>query len=85
MFLLFLISLSTIFYFICIEFEKPSHREAPLTGECPCCSAEVVSGWLVCPDCKSVLRESCSGCGKCHDVWVNFCPWCRQKNEAVHA
>jgi hypothetical protein len=83
MFLLFMLSLSTIFYFICMEFEKPSPKGMLLTGECPGCSEKVVTGWLVCPKCKSVLRESCSGCGKIHDIWVNFCPWCRKSKEAV--
>jgi len=83
MFLLFIISLSILFYFICMEFDKPSSPDIPLTGECPDCSEKVVTGWLVCPNCKSVLRDSCPGCGKVHDVWVNFCPWCRQKSDAV--
>ena len=81
MFLLFIISLTIIFYFICMEFDKPVHSGAPLTGKCPGCEAQVVSGWLVCPECSCILRESCPGCGKVHDNWVNYCPWCRLKND----
>lgn len=83
MFILFIISLSIIFYFICMELDKPASPGAPLTGECPGCSGEIVSGWLVCPECKAILRESCSGCGKAHDTWVRYCPWCRHENETV--
>lgn len=83
MFLLFTISLTIIFYFICMEFDKPGHAGIPLTGKCPGCEEQVVSGWLFCPKCRSVLRESCPGCGKVHDIWVNFCPWCRRKNEIM--
>jgi len=84
MFLLFIISLSVIFYFICMELDdKPVPPEAPLSGQCPGCSEMVVSGWLVCPQCKTVLRESCSGCGKVHDSWVKYCPWCRYLNKAI--
>lgn len=83
MFLLFILSLTVIFYFICMEFDKPVHPGAPLLGECPGCSEQVASGWLVCPECKGILRQSCSGCGKVHDAWVNFCPWCRKKHETA--
>lgn len=85
MFILFLISLSIIFYFICKEFDKPVPPETPVTGSCPECSAQVVSGWLVCPECKTILREACADCGKVHDSWVKYCPWCRHLNEAVKA
>ena len=85
MFLLFILSLSIIFYFICMEFDKPTDPEIPLTGECPECNEQVVSGWLVCPRCKTVLRESCPDCGKVHDSWVKYCPWCRHANEVVNA
>lgn len=81
MFLLFMISLSILFYFICLEIDKPAPPDTPLTGKCPHCSALVESGWLVCPGCRAVLRESCPGCGKVHDSWVNFCPWCRFANK----
>ena len=43
MFLLFVISLSIIFYYICMEFDKPTPPEVPLTGECPGCAEKVVS------------------------------------------
>jgi hypothetical protein len=77
MFLLFIISLSILFYFICMELDKPVPPGAPLSGECPGCSEKVESGWLVCPQCRVVLRETCPGCGKVHDGWVKYCPWCR--------
>jgi len=85
MFLIFIISLSIILYFICMEFVAPTQSSEPLTGACPDCSEEVVSGWLVCPHCKAVLRQSCRACGKVHDAWTHFCPWCRHDNETVEA
>ncbi|MBW2689265.1 MAG: zinc ribbon domain-containing protein [Deltaproteobacteria bacterium] len=83
MFLLFIISLSIIFYYICTEIDKPIPPEVPLSGECPGCSEKVESGWLMCPDCQIVLRETCPGCGKVHDSWMKFCPWCRHLNEMM--
>lgn len=83
MFLVFLISLSIIFYFICMEFDKPAPPENPISGACPGCSGKVESGWLVCPLCKTVLRASCPGCGKAHDLWVKYCPWCKHLNEVT--
>lgn len=85
MFLLFLISLSILFYFICMEFNEPTPPAEPLTGACPECSGEVVSGWLVCPHCRTVLRQACRACGKIHDSWVRYCPWCRHHKETVDA
>ncbi len=83
MFLIFIISLSIIFYFICMEFDTPVPPEPPLSGECPGCSEQVESGWLVCPQCQAVLREICPGCSKVRDRWVKYCPWCKHLNEAV--
>jgi hypothetical protein len=81
MFLLFIISLSIIFYFICMELDKPAPPFSPLSGECPDCTERVESGWLVCPQCRAVLREVCPACGKVHDRWVKYCPWCRYQNQ----
>lgn len=83
MFLLFIISLSIIFYFICMELDQPVPPETSLSGACPGCSARVESGWLVCPQCRVVLRETCSGCGKVYDSWVKYCPWCRHLKGAT--
>ena len=83
MFLLFIISLSVIFYFICMELDKPVPPFSPLSGECPDCNEPVESGWLVCPKCRAVLREVCPACGKVHDSWVKYCPWCRHLNQKV--
>ena len=85
MFLLFIISLSIIIYFICMEFDKPVPPYSPLYGSCPDCLERVESGWLVCPNCRAVLREACPDCGKAHDRWVNYCPWCRHLNQKAAA
>ncbi|MGK2906586.1 MAG: double zinc ribbon domain-containing protein [Desulfuromonadales bacterium] len=84
MFLVFIISLSILFYFICMELDKPVPPEIPLSGNCPGCSGQVESGWLVCPQCRVVLRETCPGCGKVHDSWMKYCPWCRHMIEAAN-
>jgi hypothetical protein len=81
MFLLFIISLSVIVYFICMEIDKPVPPASPLFGSCPECLERVESGWLVCPKCRAVLREPCPDCGKAHDRWVNYCPWCGHPNQ----
>ena len=85
MFLLLLISLSIIFYGICKEFDQPLPPGNPVTGSCPGCSIQVVSGWLVCPECKTILRETCAECCKVHDSWARYCPWCRHLNGVVKA
>jgi hypothetical protein len=83
MFLIFLISLSILFYLIVMELNKPLPSATPLTGACPGCTKTVVSGWLVCPQCQTVLRDRCSACGKVHDSWVSYCPWCRHEKGLV--
>lgn len=85
MYLLFIVSLSIIIYFICMELDKPIPTGRPLIGECPDCSGRVESGWLVCPQCRGVLREACPACGKAHDRWVTYCPWCRYQHEEASA
>ena len=81
MFLLFMISLSILLSCICMELDRPPSPRIPLSGECPGCRETVVSGWLVCPQCTVVLREVCQGCGRVHDTWVNYCPWCGDVND----
>lgn len=54
----------------------PKGAPAKLVGHCPNCRHTVESGWLLCPDCETRLRKSCSACGEIHDCWFNFCPWC---------
>lgn len=84
MFLLFILSLSIIIYFICLELDKPETPCTVLSGVCPDCAERVESGWLVCPHCRVVLREACPDCGKAHDRWVTYCPWCRHPRQKAN-
>lgn len=81
MFLLFILSLSVIIYLIGLELDKPAPPCAPLLGACPGCACMVESGWLICPQCRALLREACRECGKIRDCWLSYCPWCRHQNE----
>lgn len=76
MLIIFTISLAVLIYYICQELDRPLTATADLEGHCPGCSSLVESGWLVCPRCRQLLRQTCSDCGRVHDNWVQHCPWC---------
>lgn len=79
MLILLLISLALLLWFIDRELDtRESHAPTTLHGCCPECNRDVESGWLLCPDCRCILRSCCSACGKVHDRWVRFCPWCAE-------
>ncbi|MBW2452758.1 MAG: zinc ribbon domain-containing protein [Deltaproteobacteria bacterium] len=80
MFLVLIISLALIVYFICLEWDKPVQSCQTLYGQCPSCESKIESGWLVCPRCRTILRETCRVCDKVQDHWLKFCPWCGSSN-----
>lgn len=81
MLLLFLlISLAILVWFIDSALDARDASVPLLHGCCPDCGRDVESGWLLCPDCRCILRACCADCGRVHDRWVRFCPWCGQEH-----
>jgi len=72
------LSLGLICWLICRQFERPQSKSegARLAGCCPGCHAAVQQGWMLCPECQTLLHKSCPECGQVHDRWFSFCPWC---------
>jgi len=82
MVLTFLVLLAILTYAILAEIEGGREPEAPLAGECTGCSRPVEPDWLLCPRCRTLLRENCAGCGHSTATYHPFCPWCgRQRKE----
>lgn len=80
MLVIFIISLSIIIYYIGAELDNANPLTTPMRGDCPTCAEPIESGWLACPQCRTLLRQTCRACGKVHDCWVRFCPWCGDSN-----
>ncbi len=78
--ILLLISLAVLVWFIDSELDARETSLPLLHGCCPNCRRDVESGWLLCPDCRCILRSCCAGCGRVHDRWVRYCPWCGQEH-----
>lgn len=80
MILLFLVILGVLGFWILRELDgEPNGVEDG--GQCPGCGRRVESDWLLCPDCRCLLRQGCTGCGRAVAVWQHFCPWCGQNQE----
>lgn len=43
---------------------------------CPACSTRTQPDWLVCPNCHTRLRKSCSHCGRLMELPWQVCPYC---------
>ncbi len=48
--------------------------EEPLS--CPGCSRRVSEAWVVCPDCRTQLRQPCASCAQPLDLRWTICPYC---------
>ncbi len=48
--------------------------EEPLS--CPGCSRRVNEAWVVCPDCRTQLRQPCAACAQPLDLRWTICPYC---------
>lgn len=48
--------------------------EEPLS--CPGCARRVIESWIVCPDCRTQLRQPCPNCGRPLDLRWTICPYC---------
>ena len=51
-------------------------RELPEHHACPTCQRQMEDEYLVCPFCRTKLREPCSGCGRGLDLRWAACPFC---------
>lgn len=81
MVLTFLVILALLTYAILAEFEKPQETGPKIAGICSGCAQTVESDWLLCPRCRTLLREHCAGCGKSAATYHRFCPWCGRRRE----
>lgn len=85
MVLVFLVILAFLVFSILAELERGKEAVSPTTGNCPDCAQEVDPDWLLCPRCRALLQESCTGCGKHHPTYHGFCTWCGVKREGLSA
>ena len=76
MVLIFLVSLAFLAFAILAELERRQESAQPAGGRCPACVRPVEADWLLCPHCRTLLKESCSGCGRHISTWHLFCPDC---------
>jgi hypothetical protein len=51
-------------------------REAPETVSCPGCLRHAREDFVICPYCRTKLRERCTSCGKHLDLQWSACPYC---------
>ncbi len=51
-------------------------RDLPEQHACPSCQRPMEEEYLVCPFCRTKLREPCSGCGRGLDLRWAACPFC---------
>jgi RNA polymerase subunit RPABC4/transcription elongation factor Spt4 len=62
-------------------YERSLEEEALLQGieealVCPGCGARVQSEFVVCPNCHTKLKKSCSNCGRALNLRWGVCPYC---------
>jgi predicted amidophosphoribosyltransferase len=74
--LIFLLSLAFLALGILAEVERRQETIQPADGSCPTCARPAEADWLLCPHCRTLLKESCSGCGGHVSAWYAFCPDC---------
>lgn len=76
MVLLFLVGLAFLAFAILGELERRQETIQPAGGNCPACTRPAEADWVLCPHCRTLLKESCTGCGRHLSVYHRFCPWC---------
>lgn len=81
MVLIFLVGLAFLVYAIMGELERRNDETLPACGSCPACSRPAEPDWLLCPHCRTLLKESCSGCGRHLPVFYRFCFDCGRRRE----
>ncbi|WP_432821080.1 double zinc ribbon domain-containing protein [Trichloromonas sp.] len=81
MVLLLLILIGGIACAILAEQEKGREDVARGHDDCPGCGHAVDAEWLICPHCRSMLRERCTGCGQQRSVFHRYCPQCGEPEQ----
>lgn len=81
MLLLLLILLGLLIHALLTEVEKGREPLPPPTEPCLGCARPVAGDWLICPHCRTFLREVCSECGRLHGRGHRFCPFCGRSGE----
>lgn len=76
MVLIFLVSLAFLACAILTELERRQEAVQPAGGSCPTCARPAEADWLLCPHCRTLLKESCAGCGRHVSAWHSFCSGC---------
>ena len=51
-------------------------RDTPERMGCPRCERTVKEDFLVCPHCRTSLRDPCLGCGRALELRWSACPYC---------
>jgi hypothetical protein len=74
--LIFLVTLAFLSLAILAELERRQESAQHPGGCCPDCARPVEADWLLCPHCRTLLKESCAGCGRHISTWHPFCPGC---------
>lgn len=82
MVLILLLSLAFLSVGILTEMERRQEDVQPAGGSCPACTRPVEADWLLCPHCRTLLKESCAGCGRHVSTWHSFCPGCGRRRRA---
>jgi RNA polymerase subunit RPABC4/transcription elongation factor Spt4 len=57
--------------------------ELPERRTCPGCARPVKEDFLLCPYCRTTLREPCSSCGRALELSWAVCPTCGSKGPQV--
>ncbi|MEJ2699722.1 MAG: zinc ribbon domain-containing protein [Desulfuromonadales bacterium] len=76
MILFFLFILGILAYAILAELDEAGKARPSFPGHCPQCGVEVGGDWILCPHCRTILKNTCGGCGKPAAVYHAFCPNC---------
>ncbi|WP_027715694.1 zinc ribbon domain-containing protein [Desulfuromonas sp. TF] len=81
MVLTFLVMLAFLAYAILTEIEGGQEPEFRVAGDCTGCRRPVEPEWLLCPRCRTLLRENCADCDRSTATYHAFCPWCGRKRK----
>jgi predicted amidophosphoribosyltransferase len=76
MILIFLLILGLLAFAILAEVDEDRQIPNTVAGRCPHCQNEVEGDWILCPRCRSLLKNTCDRCGKPSAVYHAFCPNC---------
>jgi RNA polymerase subunit RPABC4/transcription elongation factor Spt4 len=80
MVLTFLVLLAFLAYAILSEIEG-EEPVSSIAGECAGCLRPVEHDWLLCPRCRTLLRENCADCDRLTATYHAYCPWCGRRRK----